>query len=148
MASSCMILRTQYASVAPLVRMGPPVGRERELFCHLESRVNTIVAGRPEQHQREEPPPNSSQQPTTCRSLARRFRASFCATLRVALRECEGTWRLSKRTLGRRKSTVGRGQNRRYRHSTIEARVHLGARWSLPMASRQTVGPLLGGLFQ
>src|SRR5436853_6146739 len=45
-------------------------------------------------------PPNSSQQPTTCRSLARRFRASFCATLRVALPESEGTWRLSERTLG------------------------------------------------
>jgi len=37
---------------------------------------------------------NSSQQPTTCRSLARRFRASFGATLRVAPPESEGTWRL------------------------------------------------------
>src|SRR5436305_8299933 len=46
-------------------------------------------------------PANSSQQPTTCRSLARRFRASFCATLRVALPESEGTWRLSERTLCR-----------------------------------------------
>src|SRR5881227_828624 len=44
-------------------------------------------------------PANSSQQPTTCRSSARRFRASFCATLRVALPEREGTWRLSERTL-------------------------------------------------
>jgi len=43
---------------------------------------------------------NSSQQPTRGRSLARRFRASFCATLRVALPEREGTWRLSERTLG------------------------------------------------
>src|SRR2546421_11043679 len=40
--------------------------------------------------------PNSSHQPTTCRSLGRRFRASFCATLRVALPESEGTWRLRK----------------------------------------------------
>src|SRR5438067_9699277 len=46
-------------------------------------------------------PPNSSQQPTTCGSLARRFRASFGANLRVALPESEGTWRLSERTLGR-----------------------------------------------
>src|SRR5947208_4756720 len=45
-------------------------------------------------------PANSSQQPTACRSLARRFRASFCATLRVAPPESEGTWRLSERTLG------------------------------------------------
>src|SRR5947208_15188755 len=48
-------------------------------------------------------PANSSQQPTKCRSLARRFRASFCATLRVALPESEGTWRLSERTLARPK---------------------------------------------
>ena len=46
-----------------------------------------------------EPRANSSLQPTACRSLARRFRASFCATLRVALPESEGTWRLSERTL-------------------------------------------------
>src|SRR2546421_10214610 len=52
--------------------------------------------------------PNSSHQPTTCRSLGRRFRASFCATLRVALPESEGTWRLSERTLGAHKV---RGRN-------------------------------------
>src|SRR5436190_24293318 len=46
--------------------------------------------------------PNSSQQPTRGRSLARRFRASFCATLRVALPDREGRVRLSERTLGRR----------------------------------------------
>src|SRR5438045_1403496 len=46
------------------------------------------------------PPPNSSQQPTRGRSLARRFRASFCATLRVALPGVEGRARLSERTLG------------------------------------------------
>src|SRR5947208_5196242 len=45
-------------------------------------------------------PANSSQQPTTCRSLARRFRASVCATLRVALPESEGTWRLSEKNVG------------------------------------------------
>src|SRR5205823_2704552 len=45
------------------------------------------------------PRPNSSQQPTRGRSLARRFRASLCATLRVALPECEGRARLSERTL-------------------------------------------------
>jgi hypothetical protein len=33
--------------------------------------------------------------------LARRFRASFCATLRVALLDREGRARLSERTLGR-----------------------------------------------
>ena len=44
---------------------------------------------------------NSSQQPTRGRSLARRFRASFCATLRVALPEREGRERLSERTLAR-----------------------------------------------
>src|SRR5436190_10352952 len=49
-------------------------------------------------------PPNSSQQPTRGRSLARRFRASFCATLRVALPDREGRARLSERTLaGRRR---------------------------------------------
>src|SRR5437660_12786303 len=41
--------------------------------------------------------PNSSQQPTRGRSLARRFRASLRATLRVALAECEGRERLSER---------------------------------------------------
>src|SRR5436305_5718754 len=45
-------------------------------------------------------PPNSSQQPTRGRSLARRFRASFCATLRVALPDREGRARLSERTMG------------------------------------------------
>src|SRR5881227_1194363 len=44
---------------------------------------------------------NSSQQPTRGRSLAQRFRASFCATLRVALPDREGRARLSERTLGR-----------------------------------------------
>jgi hypothetical protein len=44
---------------------------------------------------------NSSQQPTTCRSLARRFRASFSAALCVARPDGEGTWRLSDRTLAR-----------------------------------------------
>ncbi len=43
---------------------------------------------------------NSSQQPTRGRSLARRFRASFRATLRVAPQDREGRERLSERTLG------------------------------------------------
>ena len=47
-------------------------------------------------------PANSSQQPTRGRSLVRRFRASFCATLRVALLAREGRARLSERTLGGR----------------------------------------------
>src|SRR5947199_6835264 len=47
-------------------------------------------------------PANSSQQPTTCRSSARRFRGSSGATLCVAPLGCEGTWRLSERTLARR----------------------------------------------
>src|SRR5207253_872179 len=45
---------------------------------------------------------NSSQQPTRGRSLARRFRASLCATLRVALLDREGRARLSERTLAGR----------------------------------------------
>ncbi len=44
-------------------------------------------------------PANSSQQPTTCRSLARRFRGSSGATQCVAPLAREGTWRLSERTL-------------------------------------------------
>src|SRR5437588_3433473 len=44
-------------------------------------------------------PPNSSQQPTTCRSPARRFRGSSGATRCVAPLGREGTWRLSERTL-------------------------------------------------
>src|SRR6267142_1275078 len=52
------------------------------------------------------PQPNSWQEPTRCRPLARRFRASFCATLRVAPPGCEGTARLSQRTLGRRKDAA------------------------------------------
>src|SRR5205085_8407729 len=51
-------------------------------------------------------PPNSSQQPTRGRSLARRFRASVCATLRVALPDREGRVRLSERTLARPRSHV------------------------------------------
>jgi hypothetical protein len=43
---------------------------------------------------------NSSQQPTTCRSSARRFRSSG-ATRCVAPLARVGTWRLSERTLGR-----------------------------------------------
>jgi hypothetical protein len=43
---------------------------------------------------------NSSQQPTTCRSLARRFRGLSGATLCVAPLARVGTWRLSERTLG------------------------------------------------
>jgi len=41
---------------------------------------------------------NSSQQPTTCRSSARRFRGSPGATRCVAPLGREGTWRLSERT--------------------------------------------------
>ena len=41
-------------------------------------------------------PANSLQQPTPCRSLARRFAAQFSATRCVALLEPEGTARLSK----------------------------------------------------
>src|SRR5437870_12849316 len=46
------------------------------------------------------PPPNSSLQPTRGRSLARRFRASFCATLRVALAECEGRAPAERKNVG------------------------------------------------
>src|SRR5213075_3156632 len=46
-------------------------------------------------------PPNSLQQPTPCRSLARRFAAQFSAARFVALLEPEGTARLSKSTLAR-----------------------------------------------
>src|SRR5437764_6358902 len=53
--------------------------------------------------------PNSSQQPTRGRSLARRFRASFCPTLRVALLDREGRARLSERTLGSPKCESAEG---------------------------------------
>src|SRR5947208_16597042 len=64
--------------------------------------------------------PNSSQQPTRGRSLARRFRASFCATLRVALLDREGRARLSERTLARR--NVASMTNRTYCSNVVRPR--------------------------
>jgi hypothetical protein len=53
----------------------------------------------PKTLKRKREPSNSSQQPTTCRLSARRFRGSFGATLCLAALAREGTWRLSERTL-------------------------------------------------
>src|ERR1041385_2272474 len=62
---------------------------------------------------------NSSQQPTTCRPLARRLRGSSGATRCVAPLAREGTCRLSERTLGRHE------WHSRERHA-IGSRVPLG----------------------